>query len=215
MTRRALREGRRYVLGAAAVEMALGPLHVLRGRLLLSVSLACMLFFRDPSRTLVRDPDTVYAPADGKVVGVDRATDEWLGDRDALRISTFLALYDVHVNRSPVGGRIAAVDETPGGFAPAFLGRARDNHRKRLAIDNGARRVVVVQFAGMLARRISSWAWLGDGVEAGQRIALIHLGSRADVLVPAAEATPLVQVGQRVRAGVTPIARYLPVEAAA
>ena len=62
--------------------------------------------------------------------------------------------------------------------------------------------------AGMLARRISSWAWLGDRVEPGQRIALIHLGSRADVLVPAAEARPLVQVGARVRAGITPIARY-------
>ena len=75
--------------------------------------------------------------------------------------------------------------------------------------------MVLVQFAGMLARRITSWAWLGDHVERGDRIALIHLGSRADVLVPAADARPLVEVGRRVRAGVTPIARYLPAGAPA
>ncbi len=209
MSRRSLREARRYVLAAAVAEIALGPLRVLKGRLLLGVSLACLLFFRDPSRALAPEPDTIYAPADGTVVDVDTVTDDWLPGGDALRVSTFLALYDVHVNRSPVAGRIAAADETPGGFAPAFLARSRTNHRKRLAIEDGPRRVVLVQFAGMLARRISSWAWLGDRVHAGQRIALIHLGSRADVLVPAAEATPLVDVGRRVRAGVTPIARYV------
>ena len=209
MSRRSLREARRYVLAAAVAEVGLGPLGVLKGRLLLGVSLACLLFFRDPSRTLEQEPDTVYAPADGTVVDVDTVTDDWLDGREALRISTFLALYDVHVNRSPVAGHIAAASETPGGFYPAFLGRARANYRKRLAIDDGPRRVVLVQFAGMLARRISSWAWVGDRVEPGQRIALIHLGSRADVLVPASEATPLVEVGQRVRAGVSPIARYV------
>jgi len=209
VSRRSLREARRYVLAAAAAEIALGSLRILKGRLLLGVGLACLLFFRDPSRTPVGEPDTIYAPADGRVVGVDTVTDEWLPGGDALRVSTFLALHDVHVNRSPVAGRIVAASEAPGGFAPAFLGRARANHRKRLAIDDGPRRVVLVQFAGMLARRISSWAWLGDRVESGQRIALIHLGSRADVLVPAAEATPLVEVGERVRAGVTPIARYV------
>jgi phosphatidylserine decarboxylase len=210
---RCLREARRYVLGAAALELALAPLRRLRGRLLVGVGLACLAFFRDPPRKVGREPDTIYAPADGVVVEVNTVSDPWLVAGEAVRIGTFLALYDVHVNRSPVSGRIAAAEETTGGFAPAFLRRARGNHRKRLAIDDGSRRVVLVQFAGMLARRISSWAWLGDRVEAGQRIALIHLGSRADVLFPAAEARALVDVGRRVRAGVTPIARYHVVEA--
>jgi phosphatidylserine decarboxylase len=209
MTRRSLREARRYVLAALAAEVALAPLRLLNGRLALAVALACAVFFRDPSRHAPRAPDTLYAPADGVVVDVDTVADPWLPGGDALRISTFLAIYDVHVNRSPAAGRIALAEETPGGFWPAFLGRARSNHRKRLAIDDGPRRVVLVQFAGMLARRISSWAWLGDRVERGERIALIHLGSRADVLVPAADARPLVEVGRRVRAGVTPIARYV------
>ncbi len=207
MTWKALREARRYVLAAAVVEALLAPLRLVRGRLLLATSAICLLFFRDPRRELRPEPDTVYAPADGVVVGVDDVEDAWLEDR-ALRISTFLALYDVHVNRSPVAGRIVRAEETPGGYAPAFLRRASLNHRKRLAIEWGGRRVVLVQMAGMLARRISSWAWTGDDVAAGQRIALIHFGSRAEVLLPAVEATPLVDVGQRVRAGVTPIARY-------
>lgn len=209
MSLRSLREARRYLLAAAATEATLAPLCVLKGRLLLVVSLACLVFFRDPARPLALEPDILYAPADGTVTGVETVSDHWLPGGEALRISTFLALYDVHVNRSPVTGRITAAQETPGAFAPAFLKRAHGNHSKRLAIEDGSRRVVLVQFAGMLARRISSWVWLGDRVDAGQRVALIHLGSRADVLVPAAEAHPLVCVGQRVRAGVTPIARYL------
>ncbi len=210
MTWRSLREARRYLLAAVAVELALtlAPVRALRGQLMLGVGVACLIFFRDPSRTVVREPDTIYAPADGVVTGVERVSDPWLPEAEAIRIATFLAIYDVHVNRSPTSGWIAAVEETAGGFAPAFLARARSNYRKRLAIDDGRRRVVLVQFAGLLARRISSWRWLGDRVEAGERIALIHLGSRADVLFPATDADALVEVGRRVRAGVTPIARY-------
>lgn len=208
MTWRSLREARRYMFAAVALELAVAPLRVLRGQLVAAVGMACLVFFRDPSRTAQREPGTIYAPADGYVVEVGTMSDPWLPAGAAVRIGTFLALWDVHVNRSPTRGRIAAVEETAGGFAPAFLARSRSNYRKRLAIDDGSRRVVLVQFAGLLARRISSWMWLGDRVEAGERIALIHLGSRADVVFPATEAEALVEVGQRVRAGVTPIARY-------
>ncbi len=208
MTWRALREARRYVLAALLAEVVLAPLRLLRGRLLAGVGLACLAFFRDPERELHPDPDTVYAPADGAVVAVDTVPEAWLPGAEALRVSTFLALYDVHVNRSPAAGRIARAEEVAGGFAPAFLRRATENHRKRLAIDEGDRRVVLVQVAGLLARRISSWAWAGDRVRAGERLALIHFGSRAEVLVPAGQARPLVAAGQRVRAGVTPIARW-------
>ena len=207
MTWQALREATRYVLAAAAIELALLPLRLLRGRLLAGTALLILFFFRDPRRELHPDPDIVYAPADGVIVGVDRTQDEDIGG-ESLRISTFLALYDVHVNRSPYGGRITDATETPGGFAPAFLQRATDNHRKRLVIDREERRVVLVQIAGLVARKISSWAWRGDDVEPGQRIALIHFGSRAEVLVAAGEATATVETGQRVRAGVTPIARF-------
>jgi phosphatidylserine decarboxylase len=208
MSWRSLREARRYVIGALLLEVLLAPVRGLGGRLLAAVSLICLVFFRDPKRELAPDPEVVYAPADGTVVGVDTVSEKWLGGEDALRISTFLALYDVHVNRSPAAGEIVEAESIGGGYAPAFLRRAAGNHRKRLAIENGSRRVVVVQTAGMLARRISSWAWLGDRVDPGERIAVIHFGSRAEVLVPAGDAEPLARVGQRVQAGVTPIARY-------
>ena len=209
MTWRSAREARRYVIAALGAELALAPLGLARGRVLAAVSLVCLVFFRDPPRRLTPEADTLYAPADGVVVGIDTVTDKWLPQGDALRISTFLALHDVHVNRSPADGEIVEAEAVPGGFAPAFLRRATGNHRKRLAIDAGERRVVLVQIAGLVARKISSWAWKGDRVTAGQRIALIHFGSRAEVLVPAADARPLVAVGQRVRAGVTPMARWV------
>ncbi len=210
MTRRALGEARRYVVAALALELLLAPFGILRGRLVAGVGALCLAFFRDPERRLEPEPDTLYAPADGVIVGIDSAPEPWLPGGDALRISTFLALYDVHVNRSPARGEIALAEEVPGSYAPAFLGRATANHRKRLAIDDGPRRVVLVQIAGMVARRISSWAWQGDRVSPGERIALIHFGSRAEVLVAAGTAEPLVEVGQRVRAGITPLARYVP-----
>ena len=208
MTWQSLREARRYVLLAAIIELLSVPFGGLRGRLIGATSLICLLFFRDPGRELDPDPDVIYAPADGRVVGVDTTPEKWLGGEDALRISTFLALYDVHVNRSPVAGEIVEAESIGGGYAPAFLQRAQGNHRKRLAIESGERRVVVVQTAGMLARKISSWSWIGDRVDPGERIAVIHFGSRAEVLAPADHVEPLARVGQRVRAGITPLARY-------
>ena len=209
MSWRALREARRYVLAAVLAELALAPLRALRGRLVVSVGLVCLAFFRDPRRPLEADPDSVYAPADGVIVAIDTVGEEWLPGGDALRVSTFLAVYDVHVNRSPASGTITLAEEAAGGFAPAFARRATENYRKRLAIDDGDRRVVLVQIAGMVARRISSWAWSGDSVETGERIAIIHFGSRTEVLVPASEARAAVAPGERVKAGVTPIARYV------
>ena len=209
MSWRSLREARRYVLMALAAELALLVAGARRfGRLLGGTALASLFFFRDPDRSAPGQPDLVYATADGVVVGVDRASDPWLGGVESLRVSTFLSLHDVHVTRSPVAGNIVLDEELPGGFAPAFLRRSESNRRKRLAIDGEGGRVVVVQVAGLVARRITSWVGVGSTVVAGDRLGLIHLGSRTELLLPADEAEPLVTVGQRVRAGVTPVARY-------
>jgi len=205
MSWRAVREARRYVLYALLGDLVL----LLRGRragwLGASAAVASLAFFRDPERVLDPDPNSIYATADGIIVGVDEASDPWLPEQ-ALRISTFLSLHDVHVIRSPAAGSITLEEEVNGGFAPAFLGRAGSNLRKRLAIEGPAGRVVVVQVAGMLARRITSWAGLGSPLAAGQRVGLIHFGSRTDVLVPADRFEARVRVGERVKAGVTPIA---------
>ena len=207
MTRRSLKESLHYLVGALLLELALHPLGLLRGRLLLATGGGCLFFFRDPDRAVGTDPDTVYAPSDGVIADVEVVRDEWL-EGDALRIGTFLALYDVHVNRSPASGTITLGEEIAGGYAPAFARRASANHRKRLAIDDAERRVVLVQIAGLVARSISSWAWTGDTLRAGDRMAIIHFGSRTEVLLPATEARAVVAPGDRVKGGVTPIARY-------
>jgi phosphatidylserine decarboxylase len=203
---RALREARRYVAWAAAADLVVALAGRRAGWMSGATAVASLLFFRDPERELQPDDDTVYASADGVIVGVDRTTDPWMED-EALRVSTFLSIHNVHVIRSPATGHVAAEEEIGGGYAPAFLGRSESNLRKRLAIDGSSGRVVIVQIAGMLARKITSWTDLGAGVTAGQRVGLIHLGSRTEVLLPPDRYEALVRPGQRVRAGVTPIAR--------
>lgn len=209
MSWRALREARRYVLAAALAELALLPGRPRgRGLVLLGSTVVSLLFFRDPERRVPREPGAVYAAADGVVVAVEPTRDPWLGDCDAVSISTFLSLQNVHVNRSPVAGRVGEIEDLGGGFAPALFGRAESNLRRRLAIDGDLGRVVVVQIAGSVARRIASWVQVGQRVAAGQRIGMIHFGSRAHVVLPADIVEVSVTVGARVRGGVSVLARY-------
>lgn len=210
ITRRSWQTARPYVLAPLSLGMAL----LLAGRrrtglVGLGAAGASLLFFRDPERPLEPDPDIVYAAADGFVTDVEEAHEDWIPGGEALRISTFLSIHNVHVNRSPVEGSITKMEEVAGRFVPAFLGGAKEeNHQNRIAIDGPRGRTVVVQIAGMVARRISRWVDTGESVAAGQRIGLIHFGSRTDVLLPAGSADPLVRTGERVRAGETPLARY-------
>ncbi len=200
---------RRYVLAP----LFLGVVLLSRGRrsglLALGVASAILMFFRDPERPLDSDPDVVYSAADGFVTDVEEAHEAWIPGGDALRISTFLSIHNVHVNRSPVEGSVTKMEEIAGKFVPAFLGGSKDQNRQnRIAIDGPKGRAVVVQIAGMVARKISRWVDAGERIAAGQRIGLIHFGSRTDVLLPTGSADPLVRPGDRVRAGVTPLARY-------
>jgi len=210
ITRRSWQTARPYVLAPLSLGMALLLAGRWRSGLVgLGAAGASLLFFRDPERPLEPDPDIVYAAADGFVTDVEEAHEDWIPGGEALRISTFLSIHNVHVNRSPVEGSITKMEEVAGRFVPAFLGGAKEeNHQNRIAIDGPRGRTVVVQIAGMVARRISRWVDTGESVAAGQRIGLIHFGSRTDVLLPAGSADPLVRTGERVRAGETPLARY-------
>ncbi len=208
MTGDSWREARSYVLGP----LALGVPLLLTGRrtgwAAVAAAAAAALFFRDPERALVAEPGVVYSAADGIVTAAEPAVpDPWMPGGRAARLSVFLSLHNVHVNRSPVDGRVARMEALGGGFAPALFAAAADNRRNRLALDAELGRVVVVQVAGALARRISSWVRVGDHVAAGQRLGMIHFGSRTDVLLPVGVAEFLVSPGNRVRAGVTPVAR--------
>jgi phosphatidylserine decarboxylase len=209
MTTRTWREAWRYIVPTGALAAVLLLLGRRMGWLALGASGLFALFFRDPERRLNPDPAVVYAAADGLITAVEESVaDQWLPEGRGLRITTFLGLHNVHVNRSPVAGEIAEIVSLQGGFAPALLPGSGSNTRRRSAIDGQAGRVVVVQVAGLLARRISGWVEQGERVAAGQRIGIIHLGSRTDVLVPEGSVDVLVSPGQRVRAGITPLARY-------
>jgi phosphatidylserine decarboxylase len=181
-------------------------------------------FFRDPVRRCPGDPATLYAAADGRILVVDQVESDWFVRGPALRIATFLSPLDVHVNRSPAAGRLVAYRREPGSFAPAFLaGRSGQNARQLLGIEIGGHgaaagrpaggaqrdRLVVTQIAGLVARRIVSWRLPGDALAAGQKLGMIRFGSRTDVTLPAGLAEPLVAPGDRVQAGLTPIARYI------
>jgi phosphatidylserine decarboxylase len=171
---------------------------------------AVLVFFRDPERILIPDRGLVYAAADGIVTQVERTDASWVPFSEAVRISTFLSLHNVHVTRSPIAGRIVEREDLDGRFQPALSPAASDTNRQsRLVIDGPEGDVGVVLVAGAIARRITSWVGKGDSVRAGSRLALIHFGSRTDVLLPFATAEPLVRPGARVIAGRTPIARLV------
>jgi phosphatidylserine decarboxylase len=209
ITRRSWQTAKPYVLGPLFLGIALLLAGWRRSGLLAAgIAGASLLFFRDPERPLDPEPDVVYAAADGVVTDVEDAHEAWVAGGEALRISTFLSIHNVHVNRSPVEGSITKMEEVAGGFLPAFLGGSKGNYQNRIAIDGPKGRVVVAQIAGVVARRISRWIETGESVAVGQRIGLIHFGSRTDVLLPAGSADPLVNPGDLVRAGVTPLARY-------
>jgi phosphatidylserine decarboxylase len=173
------------------------------------LTLWCAYFFRDPVRVTPISDRLVVSPADGRVSLVANAVpppELALGDRPLPRVSIFMSVFDCHVNRSPVSGRIERIVYTPGKFLNADLDKAsEDNERNALVITGGAGRVGVVQIAGLIARRIVCWVKEGQEIGAGERIGMIRFGSRVDVYLPAGT-VPLVSVGQTSLAGETIIA---------
>lgn len=175
---------------------------------LVGLGATVLAFFRDPERAPATDPTVVYAASDGFVTAVeDDVEDPALPGGRGLRVTVFLSLTDVHVNRAPLPGRLVSSEQLGDGFAPALFKGAADNRRNRLVFEGPSGPFVVVQVAGALARTITNWVRPGEHVQAGQRLGVIHFGSRTDVLLPAGSARVLVTRGTRVTGGVTPLAR--------
>ncbi|WP_018583917.1 phosphatidylserine decarboxylase [Salinispora arenicola] len=165
-------------------------------------------FFRDPERDVPEDPSAVVAAADGRVLSVQRLSDERFGDGEWLRIAVFLSVLDVHVNRSPVAGRVVDYFVTDGGFANAMKSEAEHNVAAYTVLDTTHGTVVVAQRTGLIARRIVQRAPIGSLLAKGERFGLIRFGSRTDVYLPADAAEPLVGPGDRVVGGSSVIARW-------
>jgi len=173
------------------------------------VTLWCAYFFRDPPRVTPVSDRLVVSPADGRVSLVANAVpppELALGDKPLPRVSIFMSVFDCHVNRAPVSGKIERIVYTPGKFLNADLDKAsEDNERNALVIEGAAGRIGVVQIAGLIARRIVCWSKEGQQIGGGERIGMIRFGSRVDVYLPAGT-VPLVSVGQTSLAGETIIA---------
>ena len=165
-------------------------------------------FFRDPERAIPDDPAVIVAPADGKVVFVDEVREDRYLQAPARRVAIFMNVFDVHVNRAPVAGTVAEAQHRDGCFKAAWRQDACTlNEQLALVLEADSRRVLVVQIAGLLARRIVSYVKPGQRLGKGERLGMICFGSRVDLYLPP-EAEILVKVGDRVKAGSSLLARW-------
>ncbi len=202
--------GYRFILGAG--------LFFLLGLFLNSTWLALLgllgaaffaYFFRDPRRPIPDEPGLIVAPADGKVILLDEVREDKFLGRPVRRVGIFMNVFDAHVNRTPVAGTVVTSTHRPGRYQAAFRPAADQiNEQQSTLLDTAAgQRVLVVQIAGLLARRIISYVQPGQKLERGERLGMICFGSRVDLYLPP-EVEVLVKVGDRVKAGSSIIARW-------
>ena len=208
-------EGRKYAVGVGAAAALAFFLHWgFLGWLLAGLTIWVASFFRDPVRTTPRGNRLVIAPADGLITMIAKVPPppelrgpDGLSDPDYTRVSIFMSVFDVHINRAPISGRVTRIAYVPGKFVNADLDKAsEDNERQHLLIEGAdGLRIGFTQIAGLVARRILAFVRQGDSVDAGQRIGLIRFGSRVDVYLPAGT-SPRVLLGQQAIAGETVLA---------
>jgi len=208
-------EGRKFAVVAGAVTLFAALMHwQFLAWLLAGLTIWIAAFFRDPVRTTPRGDRLVVSPADGLVTMIARVPPppellgaDGLADGDYTRVSIFMSVFDVHINRAPISGRVKRIAYVPGKFINADLDKAsEDNERQHFLIEGSdGLKIGFTQIAGLVARRILSFVREGDMVDAGQRVGLIRFGSRVDVFLPAGT-SPKVLLGQRSIAGETILA---------
>lgn len=171
------------------------------------LALFFIYFFRNPSRSMPYDPNILYSPADGTVMAVEDIYDDEYLNEPATKVTVFLSVFNVHVNRSPIDGEIKYQRYTCGQFVPAYKKSASfENERHAIGLDNGRMRILVTQVAGLLARRIVSWVTLGHQMKQGECYGMIKFGSSTELVVPKnVEIT--VKKGDTVVGGVTVMGR--------
>lgn len=204
------RDGHKFVVIFAVITLILFLLWPPLGWIGALATCWCAYFFRDPERVTPLREGLVISPADGRIAAIEDVVpppELDLGPERRTRISIFLSVFDVHINRAPVGGRIVRSVYVPGLFLNAELDKAsEDNERRALVFETSSNvRIGCVQIAGLVARRIVTFLREGDSVGAGERFGLIRFGSRVDTYLPPGQA-PLVAVGQYAIGGETVLA---------
>lgn len=203
-------EGRKFVAIFAAVTLVLFAIEDVLGWIGVGLTIWCYYFFRDPERVTPDAPGLVISPADGVVSLIEPAVpprELGLAEAPLTRVSVFMSVFNCHVNRAPVAGKVEKIAYTPGKFLNASLDKAsEDNERNSLVIrmDDG-RALTVTQIAGLVARRIVSFTQEGAVLDRGERFGLIRFGSRLDIYLPEG-VSPSVKIGQTMIAGETVIA---------
>jgi phosphatidylserine decarboxylase len=202
-----VKEGYPYIIALAVVTAVVGYFHPLMGLIFGGLLLFVTYFFRNPNRTIPQECGIVVSPADGKVMSVSEVYEDQFIKGPARKVNIFLSVFDVHVNRIPVAGVIKYQQYTKGKFLPAWREEvSAENERHALGIENECMKVVVVQIAGLIARRIVSWVTVGNTLRQGDRYGLIKFGSSTEVIVPD-NVDILVKKGDTVKGGETIIGR--------
>jgi phosphatidylserine decarboxylase len=204
-------EGYKFIAIFAIVTVLIGWIWSPLFYLGLALTVWCALFFRDPKRVTPISDEMVISPADGKVSHVGKIVPPAelnLGSEPMLRVSVFMNVFNCHVNRAPMKGKIERIVYKKGSFLNAELDKASDeNERNSMVLKTEQGEIAVVQIAGLVARRIVCWADQGEDIDQGERFGLIRFGSRLDVYLPV-EAQASVAVGQTAIAGETILARF-------
>ena len=203
-------DGHKFIAIGAAVTLLFFLLYPPLGWICAAVTAWIVYFFREPQRVTPLRPGLVISAADGKISAVEKVrppAELGMGHDERVRISTFLSIFDVHINRAPITGRITRSLYVPGAFLNAAFDKASEDNERRIIVIETPRdgEIGVVQIAGLVARRIVTFSALGETIGVGQRFGLIRFGSRVDIYLPPGKSA-LVSVGQRAVAGETVLA---------
>ncbi|MEX2599114.1 MAG: phosphatidylserine decarboxylase [Dehalococcoidia bacterium] len=203
---RPLTEGAPFIAPLVAAGTAAAWLFPLVTPVAFAMAAGVALAFRDPPRKVTQQPSTALAPADGRVMHVSRVWDDYW-QTELVEVAVFLALWDVHIQRSPLAGEIVAQRRRAGGYRPAMTRAAtHGNNQLSTYLRTAAGPCTVTQISGMVARRIVRWARTGKTLTQGERLGMIKFGSQVTLRLPTDSAI-LVSAGDRVRAGITPVAQ--------
>ncbi|HAA09611.1 MAG: phosphatidylserine decarboxylase family protein [Syntrophomonadaceae bacterium] len=204
-----VREGWMFIAIPALLSVVCFLLHwIIPGLVFAVLALFCLFFFRNPTRTIPQEAGVVVAPADGRVMDITRMEEPLFMNGEAVRISIFLSLFNVHINRMPVDGMIEIIQPVSGLYLPAYNVEAGSkSQRNYIGISSDVGRLIVVQITGAIARRLVCWAKVGQYMPRGERFGLIRFGSCTEVYLPS-HADIQVAVGDKIRGGNSVIAKF-------
>lgn len=204
------RQGLPYLLGLLFLTVITYFFSLYIAVFFLVLALFVLYFFRDPERRFDSSENSLLSPADGRVMSILEINEEDYIRGKALKVSIFLSLFNVHINRIPIGGTVTYQQYRPGQMLPAFKSHASElNERNTIGVDTGTAKILVRQITGLVARRIVWWVKPGDEVQQGERFGLIKFGSCTEIIVPKDQVEILVRQGDKVVGGQTVIGRLI------